>query len=206
MSKFFKTILGLSVSLFLLVQIQRFLNFGTFTYVLYFIELVLFIAIIITLFIGIYKWMNNPNRSHKIILWISSILLGLIIYKPFGLITDKMIYGEHVLFAYEEGVASCSSSFSFKKNGIYIQESICFGTERKVGNYTIKNDTILLDTTKINQYKFGVINRKDSSLVMYLSHPRTIKDFNPKMDSSFVKQKIKQSEKAYFKIYTINEL
>ena len=140
MSKFFKIILGLSVSLFLLVQIQRFLDFGTFIYVLYF----LFIAIIFMLFIGIYKWMNHPKRSHKIILWISSILLGLIIYKPFGLITDEMIYGEHVLYANEVGVASCSSSFSFKKNGIYVQESICFGTKRKVGKYTIKNDTILV--------------------------------------------------------------
>ena len=206
MSKFFKFLLWCSIVLFLFIQFQRYFDLDVISFLLYIIEIFILIVVLIMTLIGIYKWMNNPKRSHIIVLWISSILLGLIIYKPLGLIKDKMIYGENVLFAYEEGVASCSSSFSFKTNGIYIQESFCFGSRRNVGNYSINNDTIVLDTTKINQYKFGVINRKDSILEMYLSNPRTIKDFNPKMDSSFVQQKIKQSEKAYFKIYSINEL
>ncbi|MBS7332791.1 MAG: hypothetical protein KIG88_04260 [Weeksellaceae bacterium] len=150
--------------------------------------------------------MNNPIRSHLVALCISSIILGLIAYKPFGFINDKMIYGDDVLFVYNEGVASCSSSFSFKKNGIYIQESFCFGPRRKVGNYIVKNDTLYFDTVKINQYKFGVINRKDSVLGMYLTKPRTSKDFNHfKLDSTQLQKKINQYEIAYYKIYTIND-
>ena len=139
--------------------------------------------------------MNNPIRSHLIILGITGILLGLIIYKPFGIINDKMIYGNDVLFAYQEGVASCSSSFSFKKNGIYIQEAFCFGLKRNVGNYTIKNDTIVMDTTKINHYKYGVINRKDSILEMYFLQPKTTKDFN----QFKYKEKLSNREKQHLK-------
>ena len=128
-------------------------------------------------------------------------MLGLIIYKPFGIINDKMIYGDNVLYAYSEGVASCSSSFSFKKNGIYIQKSICFGSNRKVGNYTLKNDTIYLDTTKINQYKFGLINRKDSIIDMFLSSPKTAKDFeNLELDSSQIQKIIDKQKIHQFKI------
>jgi len=64
MSKFFKLLLGLSFTLFILVQIQRFLNLGIFTYVLYLIELILSLIIIIMLFIGINKCMKNSIRSH----------------------------------------------------------------------------------------------------------------------------------------------
>ncbi|QTV05428.1 hypothetical protein [Faecalibacter bovis] len=110
------------------------------------------------------------------------------------------------LFIYKEGVASCSSSFSFIKNGIYIQESFCFGPSRKVGNYIVRNDTLYFDTLKINQYKFGIINRKDSVLGMYLTKPRTAKDFNHfQLDSAQLQKKINQSEIAYYKIYTIND-
>lgn len=206
MSKYFKLIFGLSISLFLLIQIQRFFDLGIISFILYIIEIISFIVVVILFLIGWYKWMNNPIRSHLIVLGLSSILLGLIIYKPLGFVDDKMIYGDDVLFVYKEGVASCSSSFSFKKNGIYIQESFCFGPSRKVGNYIAKNDTLYFDTLKINHYKFGVINRKDSVLGMYLTKPKTAKDFNHfKLDSAQLQKKINQSEIAYYKIYTIND-
>lgn len=151
--------------------------------------------------------MNYPKRSHIIALGISSILLGLIIYKPLGIIDDKMIYGENFLFVYEEGVASCNSSFSFKMNGIYIQESYCFGPNRKVGNYILKNDTLYFDATKISRYKYGVLNRKDSILEMYLNYQKTLKDFEGiTIDSVKIQNKIEQSKKVSYKIYTLNEL
>ncbi|RLZ09157.1 hypothetical protein [Faecalibacter macacae] len=205
MSKYFKLIFGLSMTLFLLIQVQGFFDLGLISFILYIIEVIIFIAVVILILIGLYKWMNNPIRFHIIILGISSILLGLIIYKPFGLIDDKMIYGENLLFVHEEGVASCTSSFEFKKNGKYFQKSVCFGINRKVGNYTINNDTIYLDTLQINQYKYGVIHRKDSVLKMYLTHPKTAKDFEDfKLDSAQLQKKIEYSTKKFYKIYEIN--
>ena len=128
-------------------------------------------------------------------------MLGLIIYKPFGLIDDKTIYGENLLVAYQEGVASCTSRFEFKKNGIYLQKSKCFGNYRKVGSYTIINDTINFDTLKIDQYKYGVINRKDSVLKLYLTHPNTEKDFEHlNLDSVQIQKKINQSKQFNMKI------
>ena len=116
-----------------------------------------------------------------------------------------MIYGGNLLFVHEEGVASCTSSFEFKKNGKYFQKSVCFGSNRKVGNYTINNDTIYLDTLQINQYKYGVIHRKDSVLEMYLTHPKTAKDFEDfKLDSAQLQKKIEYSTKKFYKIYEIN--
>ncbi|HEY4540630.1 MAG TPA: hypothetical protein VIG94_11570 [Faecalibacter sp.] len=205
MSKFFKFLLGCSIVLFLFIQFQRYFDLDFISILFYIIEIFILIFVLIMILIGIYKWMNNPKRSHKIVLWISSILLGLIIYKPFGLITDKMIYGENIMYAYEEGVASCSSSFSFKKNGIYIQESFCFGSRRNVGNYSITNDTIVLDTTKIKQFKYGVINRKDSILEMYLTHPKTAKDFeNLGWGSLQIQKKIQQSISTKYKLNQLN--
>lgn len=202
MSKFFKLILGFSVGLFLVIQVQYFLNLGIISFILYIIEIFFFIIILVMILIGIYKWMNNPIRSHKIALWISSILLGLTVYKPLGIIDDKMIYGDNLLFAYEEGVASCSSSFSFKTNGIYIQKSFCFGNRREIGNYTINNDSIFFDTNKINQYKYGVINRKNSTIEMFLSNPLTSKDFDStQFKKEHIQRKIEKSISRKFQIH-----
>lgn len=199
MSKCFKIVL------FSLIQIQRFFDLGLISFILYIIEIIIFIVVVILILIGLYKWMNNPIRSHIIALGISSVLLGLMINKPLGLIDDKMIYGENLLFAHEEGVASCTSSFEFKKNGKYLQKSICFGSNRNVGSYRISNDTIYLDTLQIDQYKYGVIHRKDSILEMYLAHRITIKDFKGiQIDSAQIQKKIEQSIKVSYKIYKLD--
>lgn len=205
MSNYFKILLGLALSLFVITQIQPFLDLGIITLFLFVIELIIFIALIILVIIGWYKTSNYPSKSHKIVLVSILVLMGLIIYKPRGFITDELIYGEDVLYANSEGVASCTQSLSFKKDGKFLNKSVCFGTNREVGNYTYRNDTIYFDSLEKTQYKFGVIHRNDSILEMFLKQPLTDNDFDStQFKNEHIQKKIEQSKSHQFKIYKLN--
>ena len=198
------------VLLFLLINTQHFWihETGIFAIVLYLIELILFIGLIISTILKLYKYFDDAERNFKkgIPVFISTVFLTLVFLYPSGIITDNTIYGKDKLFAFREGTASCGISYHFKSDSIYIVNSFCFFPSREVGKFYLKNDTIYFDTITNKQYKFGTINRKDSILELYYLEPRTFNFDTLKVDSTIIKRKIENSKSHSFNISKINNL
>ena len=104
------------VLLFLLINTQHFWIQQTkfFAIVLYLIELILFIGLIISTILKLYKYFDDDERNFKkgIPVFISIIVLTLVFLYPAGIITDNTIYVKDKLFAFSKGTASCSSSYN----------------------------------------------------------------------------------------------
>ncbi|RRT92568.1 hypothetical protein [Empedobacter falsenii] len=198
------------VLLFLLINTQHFWihETGIFAIVLYLVELILFIGLIISTILKLYKYFDDDERNFKkgIPVFISIVVLTLVFLYPSGIITDKTIYGKDKLVAYSIGTADCSTTYYFKSNDIYIVNSFCFFPSREIGKYYLKNDTIYFDTITNKQYKFGTINRKDSILELYYLEPRTFNFDTLKVNSTIIKRKIQNSKSHSFNISEINNL
>lgn len=194
--------------LFLLINTQNFWihETGFFAIVLYLIELILFIGLIISTIIKLYKYFDDEERNFKkgISVFVGIIVLTLIFLYPSGLITDKTIYGKDKLVAYSIGTIDCRTTYYFKSNDVYIEDSFCFFPSREVGKYYLKNDTIYFDTITNKQYKFGTINRKDSVLELYYLEPQTFNFDTLKVDSTIIKRKIENSKSHSYNISEIN--
>ncbi len=198
------------VLLFLLINTQHFWihETGIFLIIFYLIELILFIGLIISTILKLYKYFEDDERTFKkgIPVFISIVVLTLVFLYPSGIITDKTIYGKDKLVAYSIGTVDCSTTYYFKSNDVYIEDSFCFFPSREVGKYYLKNDTIYFDTITNKQYKFGTINRKDSILELYYLEPRTFNFDTLKVDSTIIKRKIENSKSHSFNISEINNL
>lgn len=198
------------VLLFLLINTQHFWiqEIEFFAIILYLLEIILFIGLIISTILKLYKYFDDDERNFKkgIPVFISIIVLILVFLYPSGIITDNTIYGKDKLFAFSEGTASCSISYHFKSDSIYIVNSFCFDSSRKLGKYYIKHDTIYFDTIQNKQYKYGTINRKDSVLELYYLEPQIFNFDTLKVDSTIIKRKIENSKSYSFNISEINNL
>ncbi|MDM1040239.1 MULTISPECIES: hypothetical protein [Empedobacter] len=198
------------VLLFLLINTQHFWihETGIFLIIFYLIELILFIGLIISTILKLYKYFDDDERNFKkgIPVFISIIVLTLVFLYSSGIITDKTIYGKDKLVAYSRGTIDCKTTYYFKSNDVYIEDSFCFFPSREVGKYYLKNDTIYFDTITNKQYKFGTINRKDSILELYYLEPRTFNFDTLKVDSTIIKRKIENSKSHSFNISEINNL
>ena len=88
-----------------------------------------------------------------------SLVIGLTIYKPFGLINFDKIEGKDLLVAQREGAANCMTTLKLKENRNFVERSVCFGVDKTNGTYDLKNDTIWFSNiSRGNEfYKFGVI-------------------------------------------------
>jgi len=205
MARSYKILLFSIILFFIFIQLERFLNLGFLSFVIIFVEVGLFIFFSVSVVFALYQSLKNNHLIHKIVTLVCTLFLIAIICKPRGFITDELVYGENIMYVYNEGVAGCASNLKFKRDGKYFNESICFGRSLNRGNYTYRNDTLYFDTLKINQYKYGVINRKDSLLLLFLNNPLTNKDFESiDFDSTIINKKIEKSKTISFKIKTLN--
>jgi len=100
-------------------------------------------------------------RRRNILLFCLTIVIGLTLYKPFGLIDFKKFEGEDLMIAEREGTANCMTRLHLKEVGLFIEESFCFGLSRIRGTYEIENDTIWFSNNY--EYKFGIICTLNSS-------------------------------------------
>lgn len=142
---------------------------------------VLALIYVILFFITIYQLIKSfqnkfQEKDRNIQIIIVILVLFIVTIKPFGAINFERLYGRDVLIAYSEGVAGCGQTLKFKESNKYTYLSVCFDSERKIGKYEIKNDTIFFDKKDKNPYDFGIIENK--SIMFFkqdLSKPRWYK-------------------------------
>ena len=123
------------------------------------------------------KFQSN-NRT--IALLITSLVIGLTIYKPSGIINYEMFTANDILVADRGGSANCVTRFHLKKDGTYNETTFCFGLSRMTGVYRFKNDTIWFKS-KNDDYEFGIIGPSEfDSTGLYLHLYQNKKDTLPK--------------------------
>lgn len=94
-------------------------------------------------------------------LFVLTLVIGLTLYKPYGLIDFDKFKGEDLLFAQREGAINCTETLKLKEGKKFVQRSVCFGVRNTNGNFDKKNDTIWFFKTKSETkfYEFGVIKK-----------------------------------------------
>ncbi|MDT3401602.1 hypothetical protein [Mucilaginibacter terrae] len=115
--------------------------------------LILAIALIRQFYFSIKERFKNKHRS--IIMGLLTITLGLILYRPGGLIDFDKLEGNDVLMAEREGAANCMTVFKLKDNFTFKERSVCFGVVEVKGRYSLKNDTIYFNNVKTGLYTDG---------------------------------------------------
>lgn len=106
------------------------------------------------------------SKDRNITVAVLTIVLALVIYKPWGIINFEKLEGKGLLIAEREGGGNCMTTISFKENGKFYAKSVCFGVKKTVGQYTIHNDTITFSNIKYSRnkeyYEYAVIKAPDS--------------------------------------------
>jgi hypothetical protein len=120
--------------------------------------LTLLICLIRQLFWVIKERLKNKARIYLTVIMIC--FLGLIVAKPNGIIPFEKFESKDLFIAWQEGVASCTTTLRLKENNQFYIRSICFGDDKVWGSYSLKNDTIKLNFSTLNNrnkhYEFGV--------------------------------------------------
>lgn len=99
------------------------------------------------------------KTQRTISLIITTIVIALTIYAPFGFVKYNWFMAEDILVANREGAANCMTNLYLKKDGTFLESSFCFGAEHRTGVFLKKNDTIWF-ASKHNFYEFGTIDTK----------------------------------------------
>lgn len=143
--------------------------------------LVLAIICLIQIGKGFKEKFSNRNRNWTI--GIMAISLGLIFFKPSGIINFDRLEGEDLFIAQREGAANCMTTFKLKPNNKFKERSVCFGVSEARGNYEIKNDTIFFSDVNVPRgneeyYEFGILKkskyRDEKALFRYRSRSDTV--------------------------------
>jgi hypothetical protein len=121
--------------------------------------LVSFILLFREIFIVIREKFGDRQRIYRLLA--VAILLGLILFRPSGLIDFEELEGKSVFYAWHKGVAGCGSKLKLTADHKYYVKEVCFGVEHRSGTYAIANDTIKFTPSNLNStnryYNFGVI-------------------------------------------------
>lgn len=159
---------------------------GTWAFPLYMILLIVYfiltVGLISQIYISVREKFKNKSRLSAIV--ILTIVLVLILIKPFGIIDFDKFEGENISVAEREGSANCMTTVTLKNNLAFKQRGVCFGVTEINGRYYLQNDTIYFQNVELrggeNEYfKFAVIRTsklekdgKQSSLILF----RNLKD------------------------------
>lgn len=119
------------------------------------------------------------SKAQNISLLITSLVIGITIYAPLGILKYETFTADNILVAGREGAANCHTVVRLKKDGSFTETSFCFGPSRTTGTFKMKNDTIWFSSSDMF-YEFGIIGPSlvDSSRV-YLNLHRNEKDKMP---------------------------
>lgn len=160
----YKILLISTIILFLLINTGYYWEgmlggWNFFLMLLYVISfLTLLICLIRQLFWVIKERLKNKARIYLTVIMIC--LLGLIVAKPNGIIPFEKFESKDLFIGWQEGVANCTTTLKLKENNQFYIRSICFGDDKTWGSYSLKNDTVKLKFSPLNNrnkyYEFGV--------------------------------------------------
>ena len=160
-----KYLLIITIALFLVVNLNYYWEgtAGLLAFPIFIFLGLVFIILTVLFTYHLIKGIKEKFKSRDRLILISAmfILLGLILYKPNGIIDFEKFEGEDLLIANAEGVASCMTTLKLKSSNKFIERTICFGVKKVDGLFTVQNDTIFF--TNFNHekhtdyYEFGVI-------------------------------------------------
>lgn len=104
------------------------------------------------------------RRGRLSVFILLSLVLGLTVFFPTGIIPYDRLEGENWIIARAEGALNCTNTFRFKTNKRFTEDSVCFGVGRQRGTYTVRNDTLFLSYQQHepSRFSYGII-KKDSS-------------------------------------------
>ena len=147
------------------------------TIILFICFLILVVAFLIQLFKSISEKFKSNSRTFLLV--VLTLVIGLTLYKPFGLINFDKLEGRDLLVAQREGAANCMTTLKLKENGIFVERSVCFGIDKTIGEYELKNDTIWFSNPKDRTefHEFGVIIETENNsqeIVLYNNRNDTI--------------------------------
>lgn len=143
--------------------------------ILFICFLILGIAFLLQLFKSISEKFKSSSRTFLLVML--TLVVGLTIYKPSGLINFDKLEGKDLLVAQREGAANCMITLKLKENSVFVKRSVCFGIDKIKGEYSLKNDTIWFSNTNkgVDFHEFGVIRENDSQEIdLYYSINDTI--------------------------------
>ncbi len=161
----------LVIGFFLLVHTQYFLSPALGIFEIYFFLLFIALFIILNIMFVYHSIKSFKERflykQRNILLACLVIVISITFYKPTGLIDSEVLHGKNLLTAQTEGAANCLTELELKQDGIFIEHTFCFGTQRVSGKYTVRLDTIWFNDSP-EYYKFGVLGSKFGKNVIQL--------------------------------------
>lgn len=106
------------------------------------------------------------NIERNITVVVVAAVVGLAIYRPFGIINFKQFESKDLLIAEREGGGNCTITVKLKEDKTFRERDVCFGVIKTEGQYAIRNDTITFSDIESSNdkdfYKFAVIKPSDS--------------------------------------------
>ena len=184
-----KQLIIITIVFFLIVNLNHFWKgeMGVLAFPIFIFLAIVFLVLAIICLIQIVKGFEEKfsNRKRSWTIGIMAISLGLIFWKPNGIINFDKLEGEDLFIAQREGAANCTTTFKLKPNNKFKEKSVCFGVSEARGNYKIKNDTIFFSDVKVQRgynkyYEFGVLKkskyRDEKALFRFQNRSDTIGD------------------------------
>ena len=142
---------------------------GSFAMVLSLILMVVYGVLIISSLYQIYLaiWEKFKSTQRLISISIVAVVLGLIYFRPYGIINFEKFQGNDLFIAAREGAANCNTTLKLKENNKFIEKSICFGVSEITGKYSIKGDSIFFSDVQLGRdkneyYQFAIIKQSAS--------------------------------------------
>lgn len=142
---------------FLLVQSTYFWEkeLGIFTMLSFVLMALAFLCLGLLLLREVYLAVRDRGKDQKSLYFIVvlSVLLGLTIRYPNGLIDYSKFEPPTVLKAEGEGTANCRTTLNLSADHTFVERTICFGIGETRGTYFIKNDTIFFENVRLARHQ-----------------------------------------------------
>lgn len=171
-----KKLLITCISLFLLANTSYFWlwRLGGYSLILDLVFWLTWFILLLVLFIQLVKNIKKGllHKDKTQVTSVSIILLGLIAWKPTGIIEFHSLGKDYLLIAGQEGVANCTTSLSLRSDKTFRKIDICFGKSEIRDKYEVRGDTINFrdDTWQLGDddfYKFAIINKQENAITLY---------------------------------------
>lgn len=183
-----KTLLIAAIIFFLVVNTSYFWRglFPLWELLAFFLLVIIYFALIVAVVLQVANASEEKfrNKGRNVTIAIVAVVIFLVGYRPTGLINFQQFESKDILVAQREGGANCMTTFKLKKNKTFREETVCFGTMKAEGQYSIENDTITFSDVEYYKgkefYQYAVITPVDSiseskigNLVLYYSSQDT---------------------------------